>query len=81
MGVQQNLTDAQVKDAVEQNPELTSEQKQKMLGNMTAIVLGSNRRVDVTLSTKGQQSTRQYPFSASDSFALLNPEAQQTSGE
>ena len=74
IGVQENLTDAQVREAVEQSPELTSEQKQKMLGNMTIIILASNRRVDITLTTTGQHSVRQYPFNAVDSLALLNPE-------
>ena len=73
-GVQQNLTDQQVRDAVGQNPELTGAEKEKMLGNMATILLASNRRVDITLSTTGQQSTRQYPFNAVDSLALLSQE-------
>ena len=72
IGVQQNLTELQVKDAVEQNPELTPADRQNMLLNMTTITLASNRRVDVTLSTTGQRSLRQYPFNAADSLALLN---------
>ena len=70
-GKQQNLTEAQVKDAVEQNPELTPEQRQRVLDNMTTILLASNRRVDITLSTTGQQSVRQYPFNAADSLTLI----------
>jgi hypothetical protein len=73
-GEQRNLTEAQVRDAVEQNPELTPEQRQKMLGNLKTILLASNRRVDITLSTTGQQSVRQYPFNASDSLTLLQQE-------
>jgi hypothetical protein len=73
-GEQRNLTEAQVRDAVEQNPELTPEQRQKMLGNLKTILLASNRRVDITLSTTGQQSVRQYPFNASDSLNLLQQE-------
>jgi outer membrane protein OmpA-like peptidoglycan-associated protein len=73
-GEQRNLTEAQVRDAVEQNPELTPEQRQKVLGNLKTILLASNRRVDVTLSTTGQQSVREYPFSASDSLTLLQQE-------
>ena len=72
VGVQQNLTELQVKDAVEQNPELTPADRQNMLQNMTTITLASNRRVDITLSTTGQRSLRQYPFNAADSLALLN---------
>ena len=48
-GKQQNLTDTEVKDAVERNPELSPEERQKVLNNMQTIVLASNRRVDITL--------------------------------
>jgi outer membrane protein OmpA-like peptidoglycan-associated protein len=70
-GVQRNLTDAQVNEAVEHNAELTSAERQKLLDNMTTIILASNRRVDVTLSTTGQHSIRRYPFNAADSLTLL----------
>ena len=70
-GKEQNLTDAQVKDAVEQNPELTPQERQRILNNMRTIILASNRRVDITLSTTGQQSTRQFPFNAADSLTLI----------
>lgn len=70
-GKQQNLTDAQVKDAVENNPELTSEERARVLRNMRTIILASNRRVDITLSTTGQSSVRQFPFNAADSLSLI----------
>ena len=70
-GEQQDMTEAQVKDAVEQNPELTPAERQSVLNNITTILLASNRRVDITLSTTGQQSVRQYPFNAADSLTLL----------
>jgi outer membrane protein OmpA-like peptidoglycan-associated protein len=76
-GEEQNLTGAQVKDAVEQNPELTPAERQRVLDNMTTIILASNRRVDITLSTTGQQSVRQYPFNAADSLTLLKQERTQ----
>jgi outer membrane protein OmpA-like peptidoglycan-associated protein/opacity protein-like surface antigen len=71
-GVQRNLTEAQVNDAVGHSTELTSAERQKILDNMTTILLASNRRVDVTLSTTGQRSIRQYPFNAADSLTLLS---------
>jgi outer membrane protein OmpA-like peptidoglycan-associated protein/opacity protein-like surface antigen len=75
-GKQQSLTDAEVKDAVERNPELSPEQRQRVLKNMRVIILASNRRVDVTLSRAGQggpqESVRQYPFNAADSLTLLD---------
>ena len=74
-GKQQNLTDAEVKDAVERNPELSTEDRQRVLNNMRTIILASNRRVDITLSNAGQasqESVREYPFNAVDSLTLLN---------
>ncbi len=70
-GEEQNLTEGQVRDAVEKNPELTPEQRQRVLNNLQTILLASNRRVDVTLSTTGQTSIREYPFNAADSLTLL----------
>ena len=74
-GKQQELTDAQVKSAVERNPELSTEERQKLLDHMNTIILASNRRVDITLGNTGQksqQSVREYPFNAADSLALLD---------
>jgi len=70
-GEQRNLTEDQVRDAVEKNPELTPEQRQRVLDNLQTVLLASNRRVDVTLSTTGQTSIREYPFNAADSLTLL----------
>ena len=70
-GDQHNLTVAQVRDAVERSPELTPEQRQRVFDHMTTIVLASNRRVDITLSTTGQRSVRQFPFNAADSLTLI----------
>jgi outer membrane protein OmpA-like peptidoglycan-associated protein/opacity protein-like surface antigen len=73
-GEQQNLTDQQVRNAVERNPELSPEDRQRVLSNMRMIILASNRRVDITLSNFGQaaqESVREYPFNAADSLTLL----------
>jgi outer membrane protein OmpA-like peptidoglycan-associated protein len=73
-GKGENLTDKQIKAAVERNPELSSEERQKVLDNMGTIILASNRRVDITLSNVGQasqESVREYPFNAADSLTLL----------
>ncbi len=72
IGEGQNLSEEQIRDAVEKNPELTAEQREKVLDNMKTILLASNRRVDVTLSTTGQHSLREYPFNASDSLTLIS---------
>jgi outer membrane protein OmpA-like peptidoglycan-associated protein len=76
-GKQENLTDRQVKDAVERNPELSPDDRQRVLNNMRTIILASNRRVDITLSNAGQasqESVREYPFNAADSLTLLQEE-------
>ena len=70
-GKQRNLSDEEVKAAVENNPEVTSEERQRSLRNLRTIRLASNRRVDVTLSTTGQSSVRQFPFNAADSLTLI----------
>ena len=72
-----NLTDAEVRSAVERNPELSTEERQKLLDHMNTIILASNRRVDIVLSNTGQkpqESVREYPFNATDSLALLDTE-------
>jgi outer membrane protein OmpA-like peptidoglycan-associated protein len=76
-GKQENLTDGQVRDAVERNPELSPQDRQRVLNNMRTIILASNRRADITLSNVGQasqESVRQYPFNAADSLTLLKEE-------
>lgn len=55
------------------NPELGAGERQKMMRNLPLLVLANNRRVDVTLSTTGQQSVRRYPFNAKDFLALISP--------
>ena len=77
-GEQHNLTEAEVKQAVEQNSELTAQEKAKVLRNMKTIIWASNRRVDITLhaADETETSVRQYPFNAADSLTLIgNKEA------
>ncbi|HWX54715.1 MAG TPA: OmpA family protein [Verrucomicrobiae bacterium] len=74
-GKQRNLTDVEVRNAVQQNPELSVADRQRVLNNMNVIILASNRRVDITLSNVGrgpQESVRQFPFNAADSLTLLD---------
>jgi outer membrane protein OmpA-like peptidoglycan-associated protein len=72
LGKDQELTADQVKDLVEQNPDLSTAQRDKILRDLTVVVLAQNRRVDVVLSTTGQESVRLYPFNAADSLTLLD---------
>jgi outer membrane protein OmpA-like peptidoglycan-associated protein len=71
-GKDDNLTEEQVKEQIAQNPDLTPDDRQQMLNNLKVLVLANNRRVDVTLSTTGQQSVRGYPFNAKDYLALIS---------
>jgi hypothetical protein len=40
---------------------------------LKVVTLAQNRRVDITLSSTGQQSVRQFPFNAEDALTLLSP--------
>jgi outer membrane protein OmpA-like peptidoglycan-associated protein len=71
-GKEQNLTVDQVKQLLEQNPNLTAEERQKALAKIQTVVLANNRRVDITLSKTGQESARLYPFNSPDYAALVN---------
>jgi outer membrane protein OmpA-like peptidoglycan-associated protein/opacity protein-like surface antigen len=71
-GEEDQLTAEQTKEQIAQNPDVTPSERKQMLDNLTVMVLANNRRVDVTLSTTGQQSTRRYPFNARDFLALID---------
>jgi outer membrane protein OmpA-like peptidoglycan-associated protein len=71
-GVDQNMTDEQVKKLLEEDPDLTAAEKQQFLKNLLTIRLANNRRVDVTLSTTGEQSVRRFPFNTKDALTLMN---------
>jgi len=60
------------------NPDLTPEERQQLTKNFSVLVLANNRRVDVTLSTTGQQSIRRYPFNAKDFLALVSTKGGET---
>ncbi len=74
LGKQENLDAEQVKQLIDENPDLSDDDRQKLESNLPVIVLANNRRVDVSLNTTGQQSVRQYPFNAKDSLTLLSTE-------
>ncbi len=71
-GEEDQLTAEQTKEQIAQNPDVTPEERKQMLDNLRVLVLANNRRVDVTLSTTGQQSVRRYPFNARDFLALIS---------
>ncbi len=72
-GKEENMTKEKVKQLVEEHPNLSQEQKNKILSNLSIVTQAQNRRVDITLSGTGQQSVRQFPFNAEDALTLLSP--------
>lgn len=71
-GKEDQLTADQIKQQIAENPDLSPADQQQMINNLQVMVLANNRRVDVTLSTTGAESTRRYPFNANDYLALIN---------
>ena len=71
-GFEKNMTDEEVKAQIGADSELSAAEKQKILKNLLTVRLASNRRVDVTLNTTGEQSIRRFPFSAKDALTLLS---------
>jgi outer membrane protein OmpA-like peptidoglycan-associated protein len=74
-GKEQAMTKEQVRELVAQHPNLSQEQKNKIIKNLRTVTLAQNRRVDITLSSTGQQSIRQFPFNAEDALTLLSSES------
>jgi outer membrane protein OmpA-like peptidoglycan-associated protein len=72
-GKERNLTLEEVKASIENNSELTTEERKRALARIQVIKLASNRRVDVTLKSAGQTETsvRQFPFNAADALTLI----------
>ena len=71
-GEEDVLTADQVRQQVAENPDLSPDDRKQLLSNIPVMVLAMNRRVDVTLSTTGQESTRRYPFNAKDYLRLIS---------
>jgi hypothetical protein len=74
LGKEEQLNAQQTREQIAQNPDLSPSDRQQMLNNLAVMVLANNRRVDVTLSTTGQQSTHRYPFNARDYLTLISTE-------
>lgn len=75
VGEEQQLSKDQVKSLVDENTELTDAERKSVLKKLDVIYLAQNRRVDITLSTTGQQSVKLYPFNAADAKTLLDMRA------
>jgi len=69
-GKKDNLTGEQVQQLLEQSPDLSAQTLETVTKKLGNLVLAYNRRVDLTLSSTGQESARAYPFNAEDFAAL-----------
>ena len=78
LGKDENLDAEQVRQLIRQNPDLSNRDRQEIEGNLQTIVWANNRRVDISLNTTGQQSTRIYPFNAKDSMTLLSEQGSES---
>jgi outer membrane protein OmpA-like peptidoglycan-associated protein len=77
-GFEKNMTSDEVKKLLDEDPDLTPADKQKLIKNLLTVRLANNRRVDVTLSTTGEQSVRRFPFNAKDALTLLSRQGGET---
>jgi outer membrane protein OmpA-like peptidoglycan-associated protein len=71
-GFEKNMTSDEVKKLLDADASLAPAEKQKLVKNIDTVRMANNRRVDVTLSTTGEQSVRQFPFNAKDALTLLS---------
>ena len=71
-GFEKNMTSDEVKKLLDEDPELSPAERQKLIKNIVTVRMANNRRVDVTLNTTGQQSVRRFPFNAKDALTLLS---------
>jgi outer membrane protein OmpA-like peptidoglycan-associated protein len=74
-GKEKNLTADEVKQLLAQDATLSDETRQKVIKKLGNVVLAYNRRVDLTLSSTGQESTRLYPFNTHDFARLVDRKA------
>jgi outer membrane protein OmpA-like peptidoglycan-associated protein len=77
-GFEKNMTSEEVKKLVDEDTELTPADRKKIVANLLTVRLANNRRVDVTLSTTGEQSVRRFPFNAKDALSLLSRKGGET---
>jgi hypothetical protein len=80
-GFEKNMSSEEVKGLIEADPSLTPAEKQRLVRNLLTVRLANNRRVDVTLSTTGEQSVRRFPFSAKDALTLLSRTGGETANQ
>ena len=75
LGAEYNLDEAAVQDLIDKNPNLTDKSRKAARAKIKQFILANNRRVDISLSTTGQQSARFFPFDSPDAAELLGEKA------
>lgn len=71
----------QIKSAILGDSELSAAQKSLLTHDARALWFAQSNRVDITISTTGQTSVRQFPFGASDALQLAMPAEQLASDQ
>lgn len=79
-GMEKNLTADQVKQLLQQDSDVSTQDRNKALQKLASIVLAYNRRVDLTLTPGDQESARLYPFNAEDFSTLVSRNAPEGEG-
>src|SRR5260370_4941295 len=77
-GFEKNMSAEEVTKLVEANTDLTPAEQQTIMRHLLTVRLANNRRVDITLSTTGEQSARKFPFNAKDALTLLSTSGGET---
>jgi hypothetical protein len=71
-GKEKNLRASEVKQLIEQSPDLNEEQRKKLLQRFPTVVLAYNRRVDFSALPTGQDSAMKYPTQSEDFARLID---------
>jgi hypothetical protein len=71
-GEEDNLKAEDVTRLVDENPNLSEQDRAKIKREWRKFILANNRRVDIVLEPAGIQSRRFYPFSADDAKILMS---------
>jgi len=71
VGKEKNLTNKEVLELLDQNPNVTPAERQRVRRNLETFRMANNRRVDIRLSTSGQTSLRYFPYNSDDLKVLL----------
>jgi len=74
-GKERNLDKETVRRLGEQDPDLSEDQRRKILRDLRGLVLASNRRVDIFLNTIRPQTTKLLPYKADDAKEILREKA------